>query len=63
MKSHPYVIDVVTNVPHIRTKRDFIQQSEIYGPSQKKKRSLDQSLNISKFSFSDPLYNNQWYLV
>lgn len=63
MKSHPYVIDIVSNVPHIRKKRDYIDQPKIINSLQKRELKLKKNLETLKLPFLDPLYSSQWYLV
>ncbi|CAD5210471.1 unnamed protein product [Bursaphelenchus xylophilus] len=49
---------VAADVPKKRVKRDFVDDSLIYGPREER-----QALPIPKLPFPDPLYQDQWYLV
>lgn len=61
--SNPNVADVVSNAPHVRKKRDYIDQQPIFGPLEKLELKANRNLEIPKLPFLDPLYSSQWYLV
>ncbi|CAD5207153.1 unnamed protein product [Bursaphelenchus okinawaensis] len=49
---------VAADVPKKRVKRDYVGDHMVYGPREER-----QALPIPRLPFSDPLYQDQWYLV
>lgn len=59
------VVDLMEDYPRIRKKRDYIKEPLVSGPMEKRQANFlfKNALPVLKLPFSDPLYEDQWYLV